>query len=194
MQQQPINLKNIDRETRMVYAGLVEFSGHLDHELSGVMLSVNEALGRLFTRQLLRRIVRDIVQMPEKSTDIEISMFPGGLLYSWKLGDDKFAITSHDTNAIPLTISVGYDNLLLTHPVGVVKTKSTVRGVELKQQPYTGRDQWRKYRGERNLLPYMVLASAAVPCQYPGTPAVPADASVRQPPCWCVPGGAGSLW
>ena len=144
---QPIDLKNIDRETQILYAGVVTFGSQTAYDLTGIKLSDNEAFGRLFTGHLLRRIVRDIVQTPEKSTDIEIALFPAGLHYSWNIGDEKFEITSHDTNAIPNTISISYDNLLLTHPVGAVKTKSTVRGITLAHQPYTDRAQWRKYRG-----------------------------------------------
>ena len=157
----PIDLKNIDRETQMLYAGLVTFGSQTTYDLAGIKLSDNEAFGRLFTSHLLRRIVRDIVQTPEKSTDIEIALFPAGLYYSWNIGDEKFEITSHDTNAIPNTISISYDNLLLTHPVGAVKTKSTVRGITLAHQPYTDRAQWRKYRGGRNMMPYMVLSQIA---------------------------------
>ena len=158
---QPIDLKNIDRETQILYAGLVTFGSQTAYDLTGIKLSDNEAFGRLFTGHLLRRIVRDIVQTPEKSTDIEIALFPAGLHYSWNIGDEKFEITSHDTNAIPNTISISYDNLLLTHPVGAVKTKSTVRGITLTHQPYTDRAQWRKYRGGRNMMPYMVLSQIA---------------------------------
>lgn len=158
---QPIDLKNIDRETQILYAGVVTFGSQTAYDLTGIKLSDNEALGRLFTSLLLRRIVRDIVQTPEKSTDIEIALFPAGLHYSWNIGDEKFEITSHDTNAIPNTISISYDNLLLTHPVGAVKTKSTVRGITLAHQPYTDRAQWRKYRGGRNMMPYMVLSQIA---------------------------------
>ena len=150
---QPIDLKNIDRETQMIYAGLVTFGGQTIYDLTGIKLSDNEALGRLFTGHLFRRIVRDIVQVPEKSTDIEIILFPDGLNYSWDKDGEKFEITSHDTNAIPTTISIGYDNLLLTHPVGPIKTKSTLRGITLAHQPFSGRDQWRKYRGDRNMIP-----------------------------------------
>lgn len=158
---QPIDLKNIDRETQILYAGVVTFGGQTAYDLTGIKLSDNEAFGRLFTGHLLRRIVRDIVQTPEKSTDIEIALFPAGLHYSWNIGDEKFEITSHDTNAIPNTISISYDNLLLTHPVGAVKTKSTVRGITLAHQPYTDRAQWREYRGGRNMMPYMVLSQIA---------------------------------
>lgn len=158
---QPIDLKNIDRETQILYAGLVTFGSQTTYDLTGIKLSDNEAFGRLFTGHLLRRIVRDIVQTPEKSTDIEIALFPAGLHYSWNIGDEKFEITSHDTNAIPNTISISYDNLLLTHPVGAVKTKSTLRGITLAHQPYTDRAQWRKYRGGRNMMPYMVLSQIA---------------------------------
>lgn len=158
---QPIDLKNIDRETQILYAGVVTFGSQTAYDLTGIKLSDNEAFGRLFTGHLLRRIVRDIVQTPEKSTDIEIALFPAGLHYSWNIGDEKFEITSHDTNAIPNTISISYDNLLLTHPVGAVKTKSTVRGITLTHQPYTDRAQWRKYRGGRNMMPYMVLSQIA---------------------------------
>lgn len=158
---QPIDLKNIDRETQILYAGVVTFGSQTAYDLTGIKLSDNEAFGRLFTGHLLRRIVRDIVQTPEKSTDIEIALFPAGLHYSWNIGDEKFEITSHDTNAIPNTISISYDNLLLTHPVGAVKTKSTVRGITLAHQPYTDRAQWRKYRGGRNMMPYMVLSQIA---------------------------------
>ena len=158
---QPIDLKNIDRETQILYAGVVTFGSQTAYDLTGIKLSDNEAFGRLFTSHLLRRIVRDIVQTPEKSTDIEIALFPAGLHYSWNIGDEKFEITSHDTNAIPNTISISYDNLLLTHPVGAVKTKSTVRGITLAHQPYTDRAQWRKYRGGRNMMPYMVLSQIA---------------------------------
>lgn len=158
---QPIDLKNIDRETQMLYAGMVTFGSQTTYDLTGIKLSDNEAFGRLFTGHLLRRIVRDIVQTPEKSTDIEIALFPAGLHYSWNIGDEKFEITSHDTNAIPNTISISYDNLLLTHPVGAVKTKSTLRGITLAHQPYTDRAQWRKYRGGRNMMPYMALSQIA---------------------------------
>lgn len=158
---QPIDLKNIDRETQILYAGVVTFGSQTAYDLTGIKLSDNEAFGRLFTGHLLRRIVRDIVQTPEKSTDIEIALFPAGLHYSWNIGDEKFEITSHDTNAIPNTISISYDNLLLTHPVGAVKTKSTVRGITLAHQPYTDRAQWREYRGGRNMMPYMVLSQIA---------------------------------
>lgn len=158
---QPIDLKNIDRETQILYAGVVTFGSQIAYDLTGIKLSDNEAFGRLFTGHLLRRIVRDIVQTPEKSTDIEIALFPAGLHYSWNIGDEKFEITSHDTNAIPNTISISYDNLLLTHPVGAVKTKSTVRGITLAHQPYTDRAQWREYRGSRNMMPYMVLSQIA---------------------------------
>ena len=85
---QPIDLKNIDRETEMVYAGMVTFGSQTTYDLTGIKLSDNEAFGRLFTGHLLRRIVRDIVQTPEKSTDIEIALFPAGLHYSWNIGDE----------------------------------------------------------------------------------------------------------
>lgn len=161
MMKQSIDLKNIDRETQMIYAGLVTFGGQTIYDLTDIKLSDNEALGRLFTGHLFRRIVRDIVQVPEKSTDIEIILFPDGLNYSWSKDGGKFEITSHDTNAIPTTISIGYDNLLITHPVGPIKTKNTLRGITLAHQPFTGRDQWRKYRGDRNMMPYMVLSQIA---------------------------------
>lgn len=158
---QPIDLKNIDRETHMLYSGLVTFSGQTVFDPSAIKLSDNEALGRLFTGVLLRRVVRDILQFPEKITDLEIGLFPDGLHYSWYNDGEKFDIISHDSNSIPTNISIGYDNLLLTHPTGTIKTKSTVKGITLSHRPYTDREEWRKYRGERNLLPYMVLSKIA---------------------------------
>lgn len=158
---QVIDLKNIDRETRLLYAGMITFHAENVFEPLDLKLSTNEALGRLFTNTLLRRITRDIQQLPAKSTDITITVFPDGLHYAWVKDDEKYELVSHDSNALPSTISIGFDNRLITLPEGLLETNSLVRGVTLSSRAFKSREEWRSNRGDRNLLPYMVIAEIA---------------------------------
>lgn len=163
MFQTPIDLKNLDKETRMLYAGSVSFDDHHVFDESTIVISKNKYLQRLFVGILLRRIVRDIKQLPKVSDDITITSFPDGLSYTWELDGEKYCIVSHDSNAMPATICLGYTNPILTKGSGVLElgTVGSIQSVVLANRPYTGRDEWRKYRGDRNISPYMLTANIA---------------------------------
>jgi hypothetical protein len=65
MMKQPIDLKNIDRETQILYAGLVTFGSQTAYDLTGIKLSDNEAFGRLFTGADLRKAYETLKKVHE---------------------------------------------------------------------------------------------------------------------------------
>lgn len=163
MYQKVIDLKNIDRETKMLYSGSISFDYHPVFDQNELKLSDNKLLGRHFTDLLLRRVVRTIKQLPESSNSIEITFYPDGLVYTWEFEGARYSITSLDSNAIPATVVLGLTNRIVVHGSTLIETRdgSAIKTITLHNRPYAGRDEWRKLRGDRNLIPYIVSANIA---------------------------------